>query len=256
MVNKKLSAFCLVMLMLPSMASQAGIQVIGTRLIFNGEKKEASLPIDNNSDRPFIVQAWIDDGKDLGGPSKENVTPFFVTPPLSRLDGGKKNILRVLRTSDTDLPNDRESVFWMNVKEIPEAPKGQNVLQIAMRTRIKLFYRPAELSGKSSPQEAHSKLTWTLLEPSSEFAEDKKNYSIFAKNPTPYFITISTITVNGKGSGKEEVPTPAMVPPFGHAVYSLEKTKYARGGVESLSYQTINDYGGETPAITVKLPSS
>lgn len=238
--------------MLSSLAVQAGIQVVGTRLIFNGEKKEASLPVDNNGTRPFLVQAWIDDGNDLGGPAKENTTPFFVTPPLSRLDGGKKNILRVLRTAETGLPADRESVFWMNIKEIPEAVKEKNVLQIAMRTRIKLFYRPEGLVQKMNPQEAYSKLTWTLLAPHSEHTKEKKYFSIRVKNPTPYFITVSSVKVNGK----EEVPMTAMVSPFGETVYSLEKTKYAQGGAENLVYQTINDYGGETPEVKAVLSSS
>ena len=250
-IGKKLSALCLIVLMLPSMASQAGIQVIGTRVIFNGEKREASLPVDNNGSRPFLVQAWIDDGKDLGGPAKENMTPFFVTPPLSRLDGGKKNILRVLRVGEMKLPTDRESIFWMNVKEIPEAAKEQNVLQIAMRTRIKLFYRPAGLVEKFNPQDAYSKLTWALLKPDSELAKDKKSFSLLVKNPTPDFITIIGVKINGK----EEVPSASMVPPFGETVYSLEKTKYGQGGAESLIYQTINDYGGETPEVAVTLSS-
>jgi fimbrial chaperone protein len=237
-IGKKISALCLVMLMLPSMASQAGIQVIGTRVIFNGEKKEASLPVDNNGTRPFLVQAWIDDGKDLGEPPKENTTPFFVTPPLSRLDGGKKNILRVLRVGEMALPTDRESIFWMNVKEIPEVAKEQNVLQIAMRTRIKLFYRPEGLADKFNPQEAYSKLTWDLVKSHSasenekkiEPGKDKKSFSLLVKNPTPYYITIIGVKINGK----EELPSASMVAPFGETVYSLEKTNYAQGGVESL----------------------
>lgn len=38
-----------------------------------------------------------------------------------------------------DLPVDRESVFWLNVKEIPKKSAEENVLQIAVRSRIKLF---------------------------------------------------------------------------------------------------------------------
>ncbi len=42
---------------------------------------------------------------------------------------------------------DRESVFWFNVLEVPPKPDAakatnQSLLQLAFRTRIKLFYRP------------------------------------------------------------------------------------------------------------------
>ena len=56
------------------------------------------------------------------------------------------------------LPQDRESVYWVNVKAIPsqnEENEGKNVLQIAVRTSHQAFYRPAGLKGdiKSSPGE-------------------------------------------------------------------------------------------------------
>lgn len=48
------------------------------------------------------------------------------------------------------LPADRESLFWMNVKAIPsldEKLANENTLQIAIQSRIKLFYRPSGLSA-------------------------------------------------------------------------------------------------------------
>lgn len=53
----------------------------------------------------------------------------------------KNNILRIVNVNPS-LPQDRESVYWVNVKAIPsqnEENEGKNVLQIAVRTRIKLF---------------------------------------------------------------------------------------------------------------------
>ncbi|PJI52023.1 molecular chaperone EcpD, partial [Methylobacterium radiotolerans] len=48
------------------------------------------------------------------------------------------------------MPQDKESVFWLNVLEIPPKDKAnQNLLQMAFRSRIKLFYRPAGLKGKA-----------------------------------------------------------------------------------------------------------
>ncbi|MCV5920354.1 fimbria/pilus periplasmic chaperone, partial [Escherichia coli] len=74
-------------------------------------------------------------------------TPFIITPPLFKLDPEKNNILRIVNITH-GLPQDRESVYWVNVKAIPsksDDSENKNVLQIAVRTRIKLFYRPAGL---------------------------------------------------------------------------------------------------------------
>ncbi|MCC3264159.1 fimbria/pilus periplasmic chaperone, partial [Paenibacillus polymyxa] len=76
---------------------------------------------------------------------------FIITPPLFKLSPTKNNVLRIVNTSDA-LPQDRESVYWVNVKSIParsEDAENKNVLQIAVRTRLKLFYRPAGLKGNS-----------------------------------------------------------------------------------------------------------
>jgi P pilus assembly chaperone PapD len=52
------------------------------------------------------------------------------------------------------LPEDRESVFWLNVKSIPatdDSVPHNNVLQVVVKSRLKLFYRPAGLEGSRRP---------------------------------------------------------------------------------------------------------
>lgn len=65
----------------------------------------------------------------------------MITLSLFRLDGAQENVLRVVRAG-SNLVEDRESMFWMNIKSIPSATKetAQNALQIAVKTRIKLLY--------------------------------------------------------------------------------------------------------------------
>ena len=53
-------------------------------------------------------------------------------------DTNEENKLRIINTGG-NLPQDRESLFWMNIKTIPATEKLDNVntLQIAIKTRIK-----------------------------------------------------------------------------------------------------------------------
>lgn len=129
-------------LLINSFQVAAGVVIGGTRLVYSGAKKEATIRVKNPDDMPYLVQSWVN--ADLEGNVK---APFMVTPPLFRLNGGRENTLRVMKTAQA-LPEDRESVFWLSVKSVPPEAEGTgNHLQIAVRTRIKLFYRPASLSG-------------------------------------------------------------------------------------------------------------
>ncbi len=61
----------------------------------------------------------------------------------------KENTLRIIDATNNQLPQDRESLFWMNVKAIPSMDKSKlsdNTLQLAIISRIKLYYRPAKLA--------------------------------------------------------------------------------------------------------------
>lgn len=211
----------------------AGVMLGGTRVILGEKDREASIPVKNTGTSPYVVQAWIDAGEG------RNKTPMLVTPPLSRLDPGMENILRIMRVGG-ELPADRESVFWLNVKEIPERSKDENVLQIAVRSRIKLFYRPASLTGKS--EEARTRLKWVV-------AGDAQGTVLRIGNPTPYHVTFTGLKING---GQQNINAD-MVPPFGESVYPLTGMKTPQA-VE-VNFTTLNDYGGETPEELVRVPA-
>ena len=211
----------------------AGVVLGGTRVIVRENQRETSIPVQNVSNAPFVVQSWIDEGEG------KNKTPFVITPPLQRLDPGKENILRILRVPSA-LPADRESLFWLNVKEIPEKAQEENVLQIAVRTRIKLFYRPANLPGNAI--EARGQLQWAVS------SADTGGLVVKVANPTPYHVTLTSMKVNG---GQQEI-NPQMVAPFGEIALPLTAVKSPQE--VQLNFTTINDYGAETQEEMVRVP--
>ncbi|WP_369951779.1 fimbrial biogenesis chaperone, partial [Serratia marcescens] len=167
------------MLTLVHATATAGVIIGGTRIFFDGAKKEASISVNNPDATPYLIQSWIDEQE--GGSGK---APFIITPPMYRLDSGQKNIERIVATGS--LPQAKESLFWINIKAIPSASKQMNSLQIAVKTRIKLIYRPVTLRA-STPEEQANKLTW-----------QRSGNELQVNNPTAYVTNFNEITVGGK----------------------------------------------------------
>ncbi|CAI1604248.1 Chaperone protein focC precursor [Serratia quinivorans] len=223
--------YCVLFILL-SISIQAnagsGVVVGATRVIYQAENKSAALEVKNLSDKEnFLIQAWVDDAK------QKRSRAFIVTPPLYRLKAGGDNVLRIVRTEE-QLPQDRETVQWVNVKSIPSSSDispDQNVLQIAIKTRLKLFYRPKGLQGKS--EDAPGKLSWK-----------HEGNNLRVTNPTAYSVTFASLTVNGK-----EIKEADIVPPKGGVSYILPATS----GVLSIEYQTITDFGGVISAKVIRI---
>ncbi|MCV4939264.1 fimbria/pilus periplasmic chaperone, partial [Escherichia coli] len=74
-------------------------------------------------------------------------------PPIQRLEPKATTQVRIVKqASTTKLPGDRETLFFYNMREIPPAPEKNSdhaVLQVAIQSRIKVFWRPAALRKKA-----------------------------------------------------------------------------------------------------------
>jgi len=120
-------AFIAATLLAAAPRATAGVVVDGTRVVYPAAKREVTININNPGSVPSLVQAWLDAGDPRAKPGDSKV-PFVLTPPLFRLDPTKVQSLRLVYTHDP-LPADRESVFWLNVLDIPpraaaNAPHG------------------------------------------------------------------------------------------------------------------------------------
>ncbi|MGK3224036.1 molecular chaperone [Enterobacter soli] len=196
-------------------AVHAGVIIGGTRVIFDGAKKEASISVNNQDNSPFLIQSWIETMN-----NSAEKAPFIITPPLYRLDKGQQNVERIVLT--TPLPQDKESLFWLNIKAIPSASVTENSLQIAVKTRIKLIYRPAGL-GKENPEAQADKLVWS-----------RAGRQLQVTNPTPFVMNFNEISVAGK-----KLDDVSYVMPGASATFNLP------AGVSSgaVIFKMINDYG-------------
>ena len=131
---------------------QAAVVIAGTRVVYPASEREVTINLTNKGATPLLVQSWLDEGDTKAKPENISV-PFTLSPPMFRMNPAKGQTLRLLATPDAveKLPKDKESVFWLNVMEIPPKPQGEaaneNMMQLAFKTRIKVFYRPKGLKG-------------------------------------------------------------------------------------------------------------
>lgn len=155
-----------------ALAGHAGASVVvaGTRVIFPSTEREVTIKVNNVGTTPALVQAWLDTGDAVASPDGIDV-PFTLTPAMFRLDPSKGQTMRLIY-SKAPLASDKETLFWLNVLEIPPRPKAgadaANQLQMAFRTRIKVMFRPQGLPGK--PDEAPAQLQWSVLQTHDGYA--------------------------------------------------------------------------------------
>ncbi len=202
----------------------AGVALGATRVIYPAGQKQVQLAVTNNDEKGvFLIQSWVENANG----QKDN--QFAITPPLFSMQGKKENTLRIIDATNNQLPKDRESLFWLNVKAIPAMDKSkqnENTLQLAIISRIKLYYRPTDLA--IAPDKVAEELRFK-----------RQAGTLFVTNPTPYFATVAELKI---GSVKLDN---VLVPPFGDA--SVTVPANANG---EITFQTINDYGALTPKMT------
>ncbi|MEP8888253.1 fimbrial biogenesis chaperone [Enterobacter roggenkampii] len=193
----------------------ATVNIGGTRILYEGAKKEVSLSVRNPDSTPYLIQTIV---SNLGDDNQK--PPFIITPPLYRLDGGKENLMRIILAGT--LPQDKESMYWLHIKAIPSAPREKNTLQIAVSTSIKLIYRPESLKNVDVEKES-DKLSWHII-----------GDRIEVNNPTPCFINFNEIMVSGK-----KLTNVSYAPPGETTSFSLPAG--VNGG--NIQFSVISDFG-------------
>lgn len=208
-----------------STSAQAAIALDRTRVVFDGDVKSVSLNISNqNKQLPYLAQGWMED------PNGTKIqSPFTVLPPVQRIEPGKPSQVKIqaLPVVNT-LPQDKESLFYFNLREIPPKSSKPNTLQIALQTRIKMFYRPKGLAIDPNAAPPQDKITLT-----------KQGDNYVVNNPTPYYVTFVDASRQKDTTGAKDFE-PMMVSPKSSMPLTVNAS--AIGNNPVLTY--VNDYGG------------
>lgn len=204
-------------------SAQAAISLDRTRVIFGGAQKSVSLGIRNdNKELPYLAQAWIEN------PQQQKVSgPIVVLPPLQRVEPGSGGQVKLVKSPEAEqLPQDRESLFYFNLREVPPRSDEPNTMQIALHTKIKLFYRPESITPDAGD-------VWQerlIVTPAGN--------GFRIENPTPYHVTISDLQ-NAADKRDSTTFNPVMLAPF-----SVEAVLPDDQVGKDLVLTYISDYGG------------
>ncbi|ELM3741180.1 fimbria/pilus periplasmic chaperone [Yersinia ruckeri] len=216
-----------ILLALTTQSAFAALALDRTRIIYDGSQKSLSLNVSNeNKQLPYLAQGWIEDAQ-----GNKITTPLTVLPPVQRIEPGAKSQIKVQGLPAANLlSQDRESLFYFNLREIPPRSDKPNTLQIALQTRIKLFYRPKALMQTPTEMATPWQEQITLTKQGGDYK---------VHNPTPYFITLvdASSRLNSESIKGFE---PLMLDPKSSS--TLKTSANALGNSPVLTY--INDYGG------------
>ena len=210
----------------------AGISLTGTRVIYPANEVSVNVYMSNQTDKPALAQVWTDNGDPKVIPAAKD-NPCLLTPPVSRVNAKANQVGRLRLKQNMNMAQDRESLYWFNLLDIPALSKAdadKNILQFSVRSRLKLFYRPTNLS--MTQKDAFKSVTFT---------QQLGQKSIEISNPSPYYITFDRLNFKPV-TGKDIVyGGDVMVAPFASQSISMKPFDVP---LQQVSYEVINDLGG------------
>lgn len=225
---------CLLALTTPAAAS---VVMLNTRVIFPGDAQSQTLQFTNNDKIPYVMQMWSDINNPSSTPDNADA-PFITVPAMFRIEPNVGQSVRLIFTGK-NLPQDRESVFYLNSVQVP--PKntsgGENQMMVILKNRVKIFYRPKSIIG--GPDNVTRQLHFKLK-------QDSGRWVLNVKNESGYYATVIAASVV---TGKNEVSFPAgMISPKSSVDWALNKQVSSIANASKVKFTVINDYGGQTKA--------
>ncbi|MDT7487298.1 fimbrial biogenesis chaperone [Citrobacter koseri] len=190
--------FILIFIFIPVLAF-ADLSFNGvSRIIFFSNQKDYSFKMNNPGNRQILAQAWI---TDLNG--KEDV-PFALSPALVSVDPDGESKIMIMAQSASLLRQDRESAFYFFLNEVPEVSQKKYQMNLAIKHRFYLFYRPESIKGNSDDNVRS--ILWQIK---------KEGSDVYLEiiNSKPFYYSLSDITFRNPGRSIN-VSKHTLLPPF------------------------------------------
>lgn len=218
-----------------STITTASVVMTGTRVIFPANQNEKTVHLQNKDNTPNIVQVWLDKGNESSTLDTADA-PIIANPQIFKMAPNQGQIVRLVFIGDkSSLPNDRESIFYMNFSEIPSSKSKNSVnnkLMLVFKNRVKVLYRPDHLVIPSHEIAKHITYEWMGNRSSSK---------IILHNNSPYFANFANLIITNAGQ-KRIIAKNQMIAPYSSKEWSspIKSTTHVNSLV---SLSLINDYG-------------
>lgn len=196
------------MIIFISFTANCAVNVDKSRVVFNSGALTASLSLHNSEKEPALVQLWTDAGDPLATPNSVK-TPIIINPPVFKMQPSEVRNIKLLLVSSEELPKDRESLFWLNVYQIPPntglISKSYRKIVLPLKLRLKVYVRPETVGDISTSDYAALIIT----------RGGEKIVKV--SNPTKWHITIPIMMI-----GDERIKS-FMLSPYSDESFKLSK---------------------------------
>ncbi|GIU32450.1 pilus assembly protein [Shewanella sp. MBTL60-007] len=218
----------------------AGVGLDRSRFVYTVGTKNAQFRLVNYNAYPVIVSLWIDSG-DINATPESTTAPLIVSPPIVQLKAKEVTTAKLIDAGIAErLPDDRESLLWLNVLEQPPLEKQtmteqamtEQVMAIAMQVQYKVFVRPTSI--KPSSDDALRQVSFRLL------TRQQAAPILQLHNPTAYHLNLKQLQL--LGGCRQKVVINDVLKPFAEKAISLDASVQA-SCVETVEYRVINDEG-------------
>lgn len=223
------------------MMANAGVALSTTRLVYKEGMREKAINIGTANQYPVFVQTWVNDGSPES--AEQSTSPFISYPPMFTLNPNHvQNVKVVAKTQE--LLTDRESVFWLNLHEIPpvdhKKSNSQTKITLATTTQLKILYRPRALAELKEAEiiEQQKQIQFDLAK------QTASSYLLHVKNTTPYSASFAGLAIEQNGQRyqvKQEIDM--MVLPFSAKAFTFEHVQMNADEKLILKYLLIDGEG-------------
>lgn len=244
MTYLKQLAFITIFLLTATFSAQSYSSVVmnGTRVIYPASAREKAFQLTSHDTYPNLVQVWLDKGDPKSTPLTADA-PFMASPQIFRMNPNAGQVVRLIYTG-TGLPQDRESVFYLNVMQMPAIKSTDleaNKLLLTINSRMKVFYRPDGIQGSSDEiaQALSIKVRGSGL-----------NQSVEVENHSNYYATVREASLINAGKSQSVVKA-TMIAPKSKVQWPLAPGSKIPNVNPLIRITLVNDFGAD---VTNDLP--
>jgi len=217
-----------------ALSSQAAVVIEGTRIVYNESQREVNVKLGNVDEKVgTLVQIWIDEDN-IDATASSSGVPFILNPPLAKIGPGKKQQVRMVYIGENENLK-QEKLYWFNMLEVPPKSNEPSSLSFAVRTRVKLFFRPKAMSGMVPNAPETTVWRWTST---------KEPFEIEAHNTSLFHMSMPSVFLEGPPT-PIELSRGTMIAPNERVKFKVEGLTTPPDSAMKIRHSSLNDFGAE-----------